>query len=145
MHHTHTNLFKKTNLFFLIPISIMTFGIYYAYWFISRKNSFNKINPKNRIPSRWWKFFLVFTIISLLYDLIKESLFTGYGIAVLDSYDLIISFYFVGCLYYSIFRAREMIEEHVEERVFKPWLLVLFNVWYLQFKINRLEGMRREL
>lgn len=143
MHHTNTKLFKKTNLFFLIPISIITFGIYYAYWFISRKNSFNEITPKNRIPSGWWKFFLVFTITSLIYDLIKESLFTGYGIAVLDSYDLIISFYFVGCLYYSIFRAREIIEEHLEERVFKPWLLVIFNVWYLQFKINRLEGIRR--
>jgi uncharacterized membrane-anchored protein len=138
-----TMLFKKTNLFFLIPISILTFGIYYAFWFISRKKAFSQLTSKNYIPNVWWKFFLIFSIVSLIYDLIKDSLFTGYGIAVLDSYDLIISFYFVGCLYYSVFRAREMIEDHVNERIFKPWLLVMFNIWYIQFKINRLEEIRR--
>ncbi|MFI8688554.1 hypothetical protein [Rossellomorea sp. NPDC077527] len=134
-----TMIFKKSNLFFLIPISILTFGVYYAYWFISRKKSFSQLTSKNFIPHGWWKFFLVFTIVSLIYDLIKDPFFTGYGISILDSYDIILSFYFVGCLYYSVFRAREMIEEHLDEKIFKPWLLVIFNVWYLQFKINRLK------
>jgi hypothetical protein len=137
------NLFKKTNLFFLVPVSVLTFGIYYAYWFITRNHSFKRLDSPVSIPFNWWKVFLAFTIVSLIYDLLKESFFTPYGIAVLDSYDLLISFYFVGCLYYSVFRARDMIEDHMGEQVFRPWVLVLFNVWYLQYKINRLEGIGR--
>jgi len=41
-------------------------------------------------------------------------------------------------LYYSTFRLKELLEEEVEEEIFSPVLLVLFHIWYLQYKINRL-------
>ena len=53
---------------------------------------------------------------------------------------MIVSFYFLGLLYYSLFRMKELLEERYEDISLNPWLLVLFHVWYLQFKINRLEG-----
>lgn len=74
----------------------------------------------------------------LIVFIIWPGFFTEYGIAVLDSIDIILAFYFVGCLNYSAFRAREMIEDYFEEEIFQSWLLAVFNIWYLQYKINRL-------
>jgi membrane-associated HD superfamily phosphohydrolase len=136
---THSTLeFKKTNIFLMVILSIVTIGIYNAYWFLSRKKYFKNLNTKNVIPYKWWIFMLIYLILSLLYSLFGPVFFTEYGIAVLDSIDIILAFYFVGCLNYSVFRAREMIEDYFEEEIFQSWLLVVFNIWYLQYKINRL-------
>lgn len=130
--------FKKTNMLFVVLMSFITFGIYICYWFLSRKDSFIKLQAKDWIPYKWWIFFLVFTIISFLYSLMGSLVFTDYGVAILDSFEVIITFYFIGCLYYSVFRAREMIENHLNESIFKTWLLVIFHIWYLQYKLNKL-------
>lgn len=127
----------------MVIFSLLTFGVYNAYWFISRKRSFKKLETNDWIPYKWWIFMLIFLIISLIYSVFGEFVFTEFGIAVLDSFDLILSFYFVGCLYYSVFRAKEMIENHLDEDIYHPWLLFFFNIWYLQYKINRLEGLGR--
>ncbi|AIE58783.1 hypothetical protein [Bacillus methanolicus] len=132
------NGFKKTNLIFIVLMSFITFGIYICYWFLSRKDSFTKLQSKDWIPYKWWIFFFVFTIISFLYSFMGSLVFTDYGVAILDSYEVIITFYFLGCLYYSVFRAREMIENQLNESIFKPWLLVIFHIWYLQYKLNKL-------
>lgn len=136
---THSTFeFKKTNIFLMIILSIVTIGTYNAYWFLSRKKYFRNLNTKNVIPYKWWIFMLIYLILSLLCSLFGPVFFTEYGIAVLDSIDIILAFYFVGCLNYSAFRAREMIEDYFEEEIFQSWLLAVFNIWYLQYKINRL-------
>ena len=135
--------FKRTNIFFVLFMSFMTFGIYICYWFLSRKNSFKKLGGENRIPYKWWTFFLLFTMVSFLYSLIGNAMFSKYGIDVLNSYEVIISFYFVGCLYFSIFRARDVIEDHVGERIFSPVLLVIFHIGYLQYQLNKQGAVKR--
>ncbi|MGV3464073.1 MAG: DUF4234 domain-containing protein [Heyndrickxia sp.] len=134
--------FKKTNILLMVILSLLTLGIYNAYWFISRKKYFNRLDAKDWIPYKWWIFMLIYLIISFIYSFFGPVIFTEYGIAVLDSFDLILAFYFVGCLYYSVFRAKEMIEDHMDEGVFNSWFLVLFNIWYVQYKINRLHSGR---
>lgn len=65
--------------------------------------------------------------------------------AVFDSVDMIISSYFLAILYFSVFRTKELLEGYVDEPIFKSWLLVLFHIWYVQYKINRIFPERGDL
>ncbi|MYL33834.1 DUF4234 domain-containing protein [Pontibacillus yanchengensis] len=136
--------FKKVNIVLMVFLTILTIGIYTAYWFINRKNTLDSFSKKNYIPSKWWYAFLIYLSISFVYTFLGGFLFSEFGLAILDSIDTIITFYFVGLLYYSVFRLKEMIEAQAKEANIKSWLLVLFNLWYIQYKINSLNELRRD-
>lgn len=127
---------RKTNVFLMVLLSIATMGIYVPYWFLTRKKSL----AADELNAPLLKFLLVLYSLSFLYNLVRNALFADYGIQVLDSVDLMITFFGLGIMYFSVFRVRETIEEKYSETVFQPWLLLLFHIWYLQYKLNRLEG-----
>jgi purine-cytosine permease-like protein len=135
---------KKVNVALVILLSILTMGVYLGYWILNRRKSIEAISEHNFIPFKWWWACTIYLIVSLLYKIIGIFILTAYGMAVFDSVDIILSFYFLGLLYYSVFRIKELLENIFCEDTFKPWLLVLFHIWYLQYKINRLEGMTNE-
>jgi hypothetical protein len=130
--------FKKRNVGLMVLFTFLTMGIYLGYWFLKEKNTLESLDGKRIIPMRLWVAATVFLSISFFYNFIGAAFFTPYGKALFDSIDIIFTFYYLGLLYYSVFRIRDMIEDLYNEVIFKPWLLVLFNVWYLQYKINRL-------
>ncbi|MGM0831160.1 MAG: DUF4234 domain-containing protein [Bacillota bacterium] len=137
------NTLKRVNVFLAVLLTIITAGIYLAYWFLKRKKEFNKISPANYIPYKWWVVFAIYLALSLFINIFGSVFLTPYGETAVESINLILSYYFLGLLYYSSFRVKELIEDHIEDVEIKPVLLALFHVWYLQFKINRLEGIRR--
>lgn len=130
--------FKKRNVGLMVVFTFLTMGIYLGYWFLKEKNTLESLDEKRIIPMRLWVAATVFLSISFFYNFIGAAFLTPYGKALFDSIDIIFTFYYLGLLYYSVFRIRDMIEDLYNEDIFKPWLLVLFNVWYLQYKINRL-------
>lgn len=130
--------FKKRNVGLMVLFTFLTMGIYLGYWFLKEKNTLESLDEKRIIPMRLWVAATVFLTISFFYHFIGAAFFTPYGKALFNSIDIIFTFYYLGLLYYSVFRIRDMIEDLYNEDIFKPWLLVLFNVWYLQYKINRL-------
>ncbi|MDE3840775.1 hypothetical protein C0966_15985 [Bacillus methanolicus] len=135
---------KKVNVALVVLLSILTMGVYLGYWILNRRKSIEAISKNNFIPFKWWWACTIYLIISLVYKIIGTSILTAYGMAIFDSVDIILSFYFLGLLYYSVFRIKELLENIYSEETFRPWMLVLFHFWYLQFKINRLEGMTNE-
>lgn len=135
------NGFKKVPVSLVVLYSILTLGIYLGYWFLSRKNSIRNLKGSHVIPFKWWWVFTILLILSFLNRFIGSIILTPYGIAVFDSIDMILSFYFLGLLYYSIFRMKGIFEEEYDEKIFSSWLLVVFHIWYLQYKINRLGDM----
>ncbi|RLQ91156.1 DUF4234 domain-containing protein [Falsibacillus albus] len=136
--------FKKSNVALVVFLTFITLGIYLGYWFLNRKSTFNGIHQKNHIPFKWWWLFTIYLVLSFLFNFIGSAFLTPYGLSFFNSIDTIISFYFLGILYFSVFRVKDLIEEETNEGVFKPWMLVLFHVWYLQYKMNRLEGIGRD-
>jgi cytochrome bd-type quinol oxidase subunit 2 len=46
--------FKQRNVFFVIILSLVTFGIYYLYWLISTQRELVRAQPD--VPSVWWMF-----------------------------------------------------------------------------------------
>ncbi|ESU34316.1 hypothetical protein G3A_01705 [Bacillus sp. 17376] len=130
--------FKKRNVGLTVLLTIVTMGIYLGYWFLKERKTLKSIDSQNRIPFMLWWTATIFLFISFFYNLIGSAFLTPYGKAVFNSIDIIFTFYYLGLLYYSVFRIKDLIEELYSEEIFKPWLLVLFNVWYLQYKINRI-------
>ncbi|MEI5907459.1 hypothetical protein WAK64_10360 [Bacillus spongiae] len=130
---------KKTNVFLVVLFTIITAGIYLSFWFLRRRKAFRESTINSYIPFKWWTVFAVYLILSFLINLIGGVFLTPYGETVIESINLILTYYFIGLLYYSIFRVKDVIEYHYSETDIKSVWLVLFHVWYLQFKINRLE------
>ncbi|TMU82721.1 hypothetical protein FGG79_20790 [Bacillus sp. BHET2] len=126
---------KRTNLFLVVILSVVTAGIYLAFWFLRRRKAFGE----SQIPFKWWKVFAVYLILSFIINLIGDVFLTSYGETVIESINIILSYYFIGLLYFSAFRVKEVIEYHYRDAEVKKLWLVLFHVWYLQFKINRLK------
>lgn len=135
--------FKKTNTVLIIFLTIITSGIYLGYWFLSRKDSIQSFKEKHHVSFGWWTVAVVFLSVSLFLNLFGWIFLTATGQIVIESVNVILSFYFLGLLYYSVFRIKELIERNYDEFTIKSIWLVLFHVWYLQFKLNRLEGARR--
>lgn len=132
--------FRKRNISLVVLLTIVTMGIYLGYWFLKEKETLKSIDSKRVIPIRLWWAATIFLSVSFFYNIIGSAFLTPYGKAFFNSVDIIITFYYLGLLYYSVFRIRDLIEGFYQEEIIRPWLLILFNVWYLQYKINRLNG-----
>lgn len=136
--------FKKVPVGLVVLFTFLSLGIYIGYWFLSRKKTIKEFKRSHVIPFKWWLFFTVILVFSFLNRFIGSIILSPYGIAIFDSIDIIVSFYFLGLLYYSVFRIKEIVEEAYEEEIFSSWLLVLFHVWYIQYKLNRLGDIDHE-
>jgi hypothetical protein len=134
---------KKVNVFLTVLLTVITGGAYLAFWFINRKKEINIITSENKIPYKWWIVCAIYLILSLVINFIGGAFLTPYGETAVESINLILSYYFLGLLYYSAFRTKEVIEMNSQDVEIKPVLLVLFHVWYLQFKINKIEEFGR--
>ncbi|WP_458415051.1 hypothetical protein ACNQFZ_09735 [Schinkia sp. CFF1] len=138
------HIFKKVNVGLVVVLSILTMGIYVGYWFLKERRTLRNMDYKGLIPIKLWWVVTFFLCLSFLFNLIGEAIFTPYGYAMISSLDIIFTFYYLGILYYSVFRMRDVIEARFVDVYINPWLLVFLHVWYLQYKINRLEGLKSE-
>ncbi|WP_071396391.1 DUF4234 domain-containing protein [Bacillus tuaregi] len=136
--------FKQVHVAVVILLTIVTLGVYLGYWFLKERSTLKKIEKGSHIPIKLWWLFTILLGLSFIYHFIGPILLTSYGLALLSSFDMIMSFYFLGLLYYSVFRMKDILQDRYEDAVFSSWLLVLFHIWYLQFKMNRLEGSRND-
>lgn len=139
--------FKKKNIGLVVLLSIVTIGIYIGYWFLSLRSDFQLINKKNYIPFKWWILATVYLSLSVIFSIIGEFVLSIVGLYMLDSVDLILTYFFLGLLYYSIFRMKESLEEVYDEIEINKYMLFFFHIWYIQYKINNIaknEGMTYE-
>lgn len=133
-----TVVFKRTNIPLMVLLSSVSMGVYVPYWFLSRRKNFEAL--KHNLNFMALKALFGLYILSLVFNLVHTSIFTELGINVFNSLDLIVTFFGLGIMYYSVFRARDSIEDELNEQVYKPWLLILFHIWYLQYKLNQMES-----
>ncbi|KQL51014.1 hypothetical protein AN964_18470 [Heyndrickxia shackletonii] len=143
--NSEDKVFKKVNIILVIFLSIITVGIYIGYWFLNRKKDIKQLREQNYIPFKWWYVFTIFLSVSLLYQIFGGVFLTELGLSFFDSLDVIFSFFFLAILYYSVFRLRDLLEDEFDEENFNFILLVLFHIWYMQYKINRLDKAGRAL
>ncbi|HEX5564727.1 MAG TPA: hypothetical protein VFX34_07180 [Sporosarcina sp.] len=130
--------FKKTNTALAVLLTNVTFGVYLPYWFISRRESISQLG-KVQLHYNWLKFLFVMYAFLAFYFVIGGAFLTEMGIDFMDTFNIIITFIGLGFTYYSVFRVAEAIEEKAGAEIFNRVLLILFHIWYLQYKINRYE------
>ncbi|MFC4410824.1 hypothetical protein ACFOZY_10395 [Chungangia koreensis] len=132
---THT--FKKVNPFLSFLLTNVTLGVYVPYWFLSRKDSIHRLGDSNvKFPLLKILFFCYLFL--AIYYVIGAAVFTEMGRSFIETINLWITFTGLGITYYSVFRLAEEIEREFPDVHFKRMLLVLFHIWYIQFKLNQL-------
>lgn len=128
--------FKKTHPSLSFILTNLTFGAYVPYWFLSRRDSIEQLG-KVELHFKLLRMFFVLYIGLAFYYIIGGAFFTEEGAAFIDTMNIWVSFIGLGITYYSVFRVAEAIEKNMDAKMFNRWLLVLFHIWYLQYKINK--------
>lgn len=137
MSKENTPTLKRRNIILVILLSIITLGVYVGYWFISSRKNLHHIDKKNHIPFKWWNVATVYLIFSLIFSILGEFFLSIVGLFMFTSVDLIFTYFFLGLLYYSVFRMKESLEEVYDEVEMNRFLLFIFHIWYIQYKINK--------
>lgn len=139
-NHNHLSIdFRKFNLFVLIVLSFITLGAYIGVWFLRSRDSINNFAYKPHIHFGLWRLFTVVSFVFLFIQWFGNMVLSDYGIANLQSYEVIFNFCFIGLLYYSIFRLKESFEEEYDLHLNK-YLLFIFHIFYIQFKLNQVHS-----
>lgn len=137
INEEHFNVdFKKLNLLVMIVLSFITLGAYIGIWFLRNRDSVQSFAYKPSIHFGLWRWFTVISFFFLFIRFFGNLAISDYGLANLESYEVIFNFCFIGLLYYSIFRLSESLEEETD-LVLNKYLLFFFHVFYIQFKLNQ--------
>jgi len=127
---------KKVNIIVMVLLSIFSLGFYMGVWMLNRKNDIQQLSTRNYISFGLWIFFTVGLFLFLSLNILKNFIFTEYGFLLIDSYDTIFTFFYIGLVNYSAFRLAELLEKKTDLK-FNKVLLTFFNVFYIQFKVNK--------
>jgi hypothetical protein len=152
------NLPKKEGVFLIFILTVITLGIYGAYWYIKNSDRLNNLNTQKKISKGLAISFLVFLVISfsinIIGNLIQPNSIELNNQIPTQVYVMLIGFIilFLTTIIISIilaFKTRSILNEiwankNVNRTV--SWLFTLFlNLYYLQYEINRtLENKENE-
>ena len=128
--------FRKINLVLLILFSFITFGAYIGIWFLKQKDTIKQFPTKLGIHFGLWRLFTIASFVFLFIKLFGGIILSEYGMDNIQSYETIFNFFFIGLLYYSLFRLKEGLENEYDFSL-NFYLLVFFHIFYIQFKLNQ--------
>ncbi|MEH7883196.1 hypothetical protein V7654_02620 [Bacillus sp. JJ1609] len=130
---------KHRNVALMVILSNITFGIYIPYWLLKQRSFFESLDVKNEVPFRAIKIVLWLYVFFFFGTIIGPIIYTDMGLQIKNSIDYIVTFYGLGIIMYTVFRIREMLNDHLNEDFIKPVPLLFFHIWYLQYKLNRMK------
>lgn len=131
-----TRGFKKSNVAMMVIWSIVTMGAYVGLWFVQKREDIERIDGDHHLSFGLWKVFTVVSFTFLFIQLFGGMILSDVGLLTIDSFDIMFSFFFVGLLYYSIFRVRELLEENTDLE-FNVYALFFLHIFYIQYKTNK--------
>ncbi len=148
---THT--IKKMPVILTTIFIIITMGIYYPCWFLTRREALNSLNTGEKLGKGVFIFAIVMFSISVLLIFVIGGL-EGIGEAfgnrdfilaseMVDVVDQIILFVAGITLLVQCFKVRRMLREHFNDHLgqsvaFSGVILFVSQICYLQYKVNRL-------
>lgn len=133
----NTLSFKKVHPALAFFLTNITLGVYVPYWFMSRKDSIEQLG-QTHVKFKTIKLLFVLYMLMFAYYFVGKAFFTELGANFVETIHLWITFTGLGITYYSVFRISEVMEREFEEIEFNKFLILLFHIWYLQYKINQL-------
>ncbi|MHC4489705.1 MAG: DUF4234 domain-containing protein [Planctomycetota bacterium] len=142
---------KKTPVILTIVFTIITYGIYYPLWFLRRKNAINNLKSEKKLGNGVFIFGIIIYSTSVVLSVVAA--FMGglvEDLAALDTIDYVrklFNFYIGGVvsmmLFIQCFKVRTILNDHFNVHLERDIRLsgvavFFFQIWYLQYKINRL-------
>jgi len=133
---------KKISAFWVFILTIITLGYYPFFWFISRKDAVNSLSTTDKLKTSiinvlFWIFIWIPIVVQILniFKLLDKNSLTGKLIM------LSLGFIMFLMWLHIVFDYRRVLENYFnpkprKEKVFGEVLTFLFNIIYLQYKIN---------
>ena len=133
---TERPLLKKVPVWLMVLLSIFSLGFYMGFWILNRREDIKEMKSVHHIPFLWWRIVTLLLVVLFFLNIFHPFFFTEFGYLHIESFDIIFTFFFIGLLYYTAFRIREVIED-VSTINYNSYLLFFFHIFYIQYKINR--------
>ena len=138
--------FRSQSVWALIGLSIITIGFYWLFWLLRNTRTVNCFFPGERISN-------VFTVLFVIANILIVSMIAAYNSEYSSmTYDLRrwLSFLNYALLLIWIFRIRTRFHKILDFSSFNPYRvkilwMVLFGIYYFQFKINRIRSLEKQL
>lgn len=137
---------KKTSVLFMIFMTVITGGIYWAIWFLTRKDAINRLQSREKLSTGVLVFVTVMVSMSLVAGVISGGL-EGLGeteiVENLDAFGGLLDLITGITLLVQCFKVRRILKEHLNMYLrrgipFSGAATFFFGIFYLQYKINRL-------
>ncbi|MBA4603602.1 DUF4234 domain-containing protein [Thermoactinomyces mirandus] len=132
--------FKKVDVALMIVLSLVTFGLYIPYWYVSRQKAIENLNTQQKFP--FWIAWVIFVCYLVDFIISIASFFVmlpvWYGMFSLYAFLFFIPI-FIGL---NIILRRMMLEHERKDISFsnnrKTYMLTfLFTIFYLQYLIDK--------
>ncbi|RDU34756.1 hypothetical protein DRW41_21925 [Neobacillus piezotolerans] len=122
-----------------VLLSILTLGIYYPYWLLKRRDEVNRLAGK-KIIHKWvpWLVLILYSVSALVFT-IGPFFLNEIAIMLYEYIDNLITVFGVSCIIWYSFRIREVLLEKMEDESINGILTFFLTIWYLQYKINKME------
>ena len=139
---------KKTSIILMIILTFITAGIYWPIWFMTRRKAINGMQAKEKLGSGVFVLAIVLFVISLLVALgagvlerLGGELLLAKG---LETFSGVVHAIAAAAVLVQSFKVRRIFDEHFNVHgqqgiAFSRVATFFFILYYLQYKINRME------
>jgi len=145
---------KKTSVFLSIVFTLITAGIYYPAWFLTRRQAINSLNSKEKLGTGVFVFGIVIFSLSLvlmmfsgffegLNEVTKNPTFLEQS-KMFEAVDKGLSLIVGITLLVQCFKVRRIFRDHFnvhlkQDITWSGVMIFFFQIYYLQYKVNRVE------
>ncbi|MCI5138607.1 MAG: DUF4234 domain-containing protein [Candidatus Electrothrix sp. AR1] len=156
---THTEIavkqdIKNTPVILTVFFTVITAGIYYPCWFLTRRNQINKLHSREKLSKGFFILGIVIYSISLLlacgsgvFEGIQEANGTAEFLKIaegLDSVDKFLTLFISIIMIMQSFKVKRIFQDHFDDYLrrnvsFSGLATFFFGIYYLQYKINKFE------
>ncbi|WP_280771163.1 hypothetical protein [Salipaludibacillus daqingensis] len=130
--------FKKASVFLRVIISLVTYGVYLPYWFISRSKAINERAGQEMIPLVMP--YIVLVIYSIQACFYTSAYFIDYSDQLKSTVDVIdtpLTYGGMAVIVYLSFVTRKIFNDTFETKKTRFVWTLLFGPFYLQYKVNK--------
>ncbi len=136
---------KSVNIILMVVLTLITLGIYPAYWFYKRTKEVNLLYSKHIIKKNFIILFFVFFTINLgmsIIDILCEGMINEIIVKILGK---IVTFMFFFWVFFLRNRLNAIIGAKPQDKEwFKGVWTFFFNLFYIQYKINLINKTKTE-
>ena len=134
-HHSECEL-KKTSVFLLLLLSTVTSGIYFPVWFLTQLKGLNSLRSTEKLNPGVFIFAILMISMAILLPLVSINEY-GYVLS------LLLQVVFIMLMIDQCIKVRRILEDHHKVAFGKDMdvskvATVCFQIFYLQYKINRM-------